>query len=176
MATINGRLNEVDAWGGEGGALPPGEYTFVIETAKQGQSQKGNPQLELDLKVVSEGEYKGRTTKQWYTLNFEKEAPRKRLKALVVATGIALDGNGNFDDQQLKGTTFTGDVQVESYEVDDVVTGKKLVKERTRIINERPAGGARAAAPAAASAPAAGGFTPNAPAAAVRGAPLTPVQ
>lgn len=176
MAQIHGRLNDVDAWGGEGGALPPGEYHFLIEEAKQAQSKNGKPQLELDLKVLNEGEMKGRSTKQWYTLNFEKDAPRKRLKSLVLATGIPLDGNGDFDDTQLKGTSFVGDVQSETYEVADQVSGQKLVKERTRIVNERPAngGGVRAAAPAAA-----GGFVANAPGnyppPANRGNPLTPV-
>lgn len=180
MAQIHGRLNDVDAWGGEGGALPPGEYVFVIEEAKQAQSKNGKPQLELDLKVISDGEFKGRSTKQWYTLNFEKDAPRKRLKALVIATGIRLDGNGDFDDAQLKGTTFMGDVQSESYEVADAVTGQKLVKERSRIVNERMANANGAAPVAAAGAPAGGGFVPNAapasfPQPANRGNPLTPV-
>lgn len=182
MAQIHARLNEVEAWGGEGGALPPGEYHFLIEEAKQAQSKNGKPQLELDLKVLSEGEFKGRSTKQWYTLNFEKDVPRKRLKSLILATGIPLDGNGDFDDSQLKGTTFVGDVQVEQYEaVDQVSGGQKVVKERTRIVNERPAGSVSGVPQPSANPAAAGGFVPNAPAGgfpaspAARGNPLTPV-
>lgn len=178
MAQIHARLNDVEAWGGEGGMLPPGEYHFMIENAVQAQSKNGKPQLELDLVVINEGEMKGRKSKQWYTLNFEKDTPRKRLKQLILATGIPLDGNGDFDDAQLKGATFVADLVAEQYEVADQVTGQKLTKDRTRLQNERVAGGASAPAVRSA-APAAGGFVPNAAPAAfpapVRGNPLTPV-
>ena len=158
MARIQGGFNQVQAWGGESEALPPGEYLFEITEMKQGQSKNGNPQLEMSVKVHNEGELYGRGGKFWYTLNFQSEVPRKRLKSLIDATGVSIAADGSIEDQEFVGRYFMADVAHETYTVTDPASGNSVEKSRTRIQNERPVqqqGQGNAAFAASAPAPAA---------------------
>jgi hypothetical protein len=175
MAHIAGRLHEVQPWGGESEALPPGpDYALQIESVEQGQSpKKGTPQLNVTCIVLNEGELHGRKAIFRYNLNLEKDAPRKRLRSLVDATGVQMDDQGGFDDQQLVATAFMADVIHEPYDDVDATTGTKIQKIGVRIQNERPldmqpaAGAAAPAAVAAAPAPAPVAAAPRAVAPAV---------
>lgn len=139
MAYIGGKFHEVQGWGGESEALPPGtDYVFRVDKIAQGQSSTGKPQLELDLVVCNEGELKGRASKSWYTLNFEKDTPRKRVRQLIDATGVQMDQAGGIDDQAFIGRYFVGDVVHEPYQKADPVSGQMVEKTRTKICNERP--------------------------------------
>jgi hypothetical protein len=152
MAHINGRFHEVSAWSGESEALPPGpDYAFQIEGVEQGVSpQKQTPQLNVTCIVLNEGENYGRKGIFRYNLNLDKEAPRKRLRSLIDATGIPMDADGGIDDQDLIGRQFLADVIAENYDVVDGTTGTKITKTASRIQNERPLDGANQAADAAA--------------------------
>lgn len=177
MATIAGRFHEVKGWGGQSESLPPGpDYVFQIDVAQQGQSpKKGTPQLELELTVLNEGELNGRKAFHRLTLNLEKETPRKRMRQLIDATGVPMDGNGNIDDADFVGRIFMADVVEESYEDVDATTGTKISKTAIRVVNERippgAEGGQAAAAPSTAAAALA---APAAPAAQTRQAPAAP--
>lgn len=175
MAHIAGRFHEVNAWGGESEALPAGpDYVLQIEAVEQTvSSKKAVPQLQVTTVVLNEGEYNGRKGMFWYNLDLSKETPRKRIRSLVDATGIALDAEGGFDDADLIGRVFMADVVHEPYKDVDATTGTAIEKTRVRIQNERmvegagqPAGDAAPAAVAPAAAPA-----PAAPAAPVAAAP-----
>lgn len=141
MATIEAGLNDVEAWGGEITQLPPGEYQFKIKAADVEQKEKDGKvisQLVVDYEVLS-GAFAGKPGKAWFTLNFAKDTPRRRLKSLVTAAGITVSPNGSFDSNQLVGCKLNADVIHESYESGpDPITGVKIEKTAVRIVNERP--------------------------------------
>lgn len=163
MATIEANLNEagLDAWGGEISTLPPGEYQFKIKAADVESKEDGEKiknQLVIDYEVVS-GAFSGKIAKAWFNLDFTKDTPRKRLKSLVQAAGIAVSPNGSFDTAQLLGCKLNADVIHRTYEgkPDPVLGGPPPQKTAINIVNERP-------------------FREvvNAPEGAVNGAPSTP--
>lgn len=146
MANIEANLNDIEAWGGEITKLPPGEFSFKIKAAdienkeKDGKTQS---QLVVDLEVIS-GPFAGKTAKSWFGLDFTKDTPRKRLKSLVNASGIAVSPNGSFDSAQLIGCKINADVTHETYMTKaglDVVGGSVIPPEEkiaVRVVNERP--------------------------------------
>lgn len=143
MAIIQAQLNEVDAWGGEIVQLPPGAYSFRIKevATEQKESKDGKPylQLVLDNEVIS-GEFSGKVQKSWFSCDFSKDTPRKRLKSLIVATGIRTTPSGDFDSNDLNGCQYNADVTHETYEgkPDPLNGGKTAPKTAVRIVNERP--------------------------------------
>lgn len=152
MALISQRLHEVDAWGGQGEALPPAEgLVFQITKSAQEQSsgEKKTLQLVLDLVVVSEGELKGRKAFQRYQIGADaKEPARMRLKALILATRIQMNAAGEFDDTQLVGAYFMADSIATTYDSHDAVSGQTVTKKSAKIVNERvPVAAAPAQAP-----------------------------
>lgn len=144
MTQINAGLNDVEAWGGEIVQLPPGSYQFVVKAAdieeKADESGKPKSTLIVSAEVLS-GAFAGKQVKSWFTLDFTKDTPRKRLKSLVLATGIPVDSAGGFDTTNLIGCKFNADVVVSSYEGKaDPLTGVKPMKESAKVVNERPYG------------------------------------
>ena len=141
MPMIEGaNLDNVEAWGGESTQLPPGPYSFRIVKASIEAKSEGKNQLVIDNEVISEGEMKGKTAKSFFMLDFSKEAPKKRLKSLVIATRIPVTG-GNFNSDNLVGTQYDAEVTHESYESKpDPITGQTTTKTATRIVNEMPFG------------------------------------
>lgn len=141
MAIIEANLNEVEAWGGESVQLPPGEYQFKVKNAdveSKADGEKTKLQLVVDYEVLS-GTFAGKTAKAWFQLDFSKDAPRKRLKSLILACNVPLSPNGSFDTAQLVGCKLNADVTHESYESKpDPITGAKVEKTAVRIVNERP--------------------------------------
>jgi hypothetical protein len=158
MAHVNLRVHEVQGWGGESESLPPGtDYVFEVEKAEQGKSaQKGTPQLTLECVVRWPESLEGRKGWARYYL-IDNKGSRARLRQIVDATGIPLDAQGGFDDQDFVGRVFVADVIVEPYEKTDPTTGTTVSKESARIVNERiyaPEGAVEAAPPAPAPQPA----------------------
>lgn len=141
MPMIDAKLNEVDAWGGESTQLPPGPYSFRIKSASIESKAEGKNQLVVENEVISSGEMKGKTAKSFFMLDFSKDAPRKRLKSLVLATKVPVDAAGNFNSDNLVGTQYDAEVTHESYESKpDPITGQTTTKTATRIVNEMPFG------------------------------------
>jgi hypothetical protein len=158
---------------------------FLIEKAVQEpSSKKGTLMLKLELTVASSGELHGRKAFQQYVIDPNaKEGSRRRLKQLIVASGVPLDQTGGFDDAHLLGRHIMADVENEPYTETDPVTGSVVQKSSTRIINERipqqagaapqvPAGYAQP--PMAAVAPQGQFAPPPAAYAAPTGAPMYP--
>lgn len=68
VATIKGRKLRID-WSEElGFGVPEGRYLFKVTDADTGESQKGDPQVILDLIVVAPKKHKGKKQKVWFTL------------------------------------------------------------------------------------------------------------
>jgi hypothetical protein len=141
MAIIqNANLNDVEAWGGEITQLPPGPYQLRIKSAaieEKGSGADVKAQLVIDYEVLS-GAFSSKSIKAWFSLKFDKDTPRKRLKSLIVASGIQLDSQGNFDTNQLVGCKLNADVIHETYESGkDPITGQAVEKLAVRVVNER---------------------------------------
>jgi|SRR5882672_3515850 len=156
MATIEANLNDVEAWGGEVSTLPPGEYQLKVKAADVEQKDsdgKITSQLVVDYEVTS-GAFSGKVVKAWFTLDFTKDTPRKRLKSLVVACNIEVSPNGSFDTAQLVGCQLNADVIHQTYmSKPDPITGNPVEKTSVRVVNERRSGpvNASVAAPASGS-------------------------
>lgn len=149
---IDMNLNDenITPWDGQGGSnkpIPDGEYEFEIKMVEKQTSKKGNPTLVVDLEVVTDGEAKGLTCRQWYSLKQDVDASRRRMKSLILASGIALDGQGGFSAQQLVGAHFIATVRHEEYEDMNAQTGQPVTKTGTRVISERPVAPPEKAAP-----------------------------
>ncbi len=140
---VGANLNDVDAWGGESVQLPPGPYQLRVKGADVEQKDKEGKittQLVLDYEVVS-GAMSGKTLKAWFSLDFSKDVPRKRLKSLVLACGVPIDPSGSFDTAALVGCKINADVVHETYDSKpDPITGGVSQKTAIRVVNERPFG------------------------------------
>jgi hypothetical protein len=137
--------------------VEPGTYDFSIDKAVFDQSRKGNRTLRITAKIESEGEMKGRTLTGSYVIS-DDEFARRRMKALIEASGAVLDAQGGFSRESLVGLYFTADVVLDTFDDIDAKTGQPVTKEFTKWIGERayeggavPAQAPKAAAPAAAA-------------------------
>jgi hypothetical protein len=146
--------------------VDPGTYDFQIDKAVFDQSRKGNRTLRVTAKVVSEDQMKGRTLVGSYVIS-DDEFARRRMKALIEASGAMLDAQGGFARESLVGLYFTADVVVDTFDDIDAKTGLPVTKDFTKWIGERVYEGAPAAAQPSAKAAAAA-------AAPAQGAPRRP--
>jgi hypothetical protein len=96
MVQINFRAGENTGSGWE--PLPEGTYVFEIQSVNVGNSNAGNPQLEVSM-LIMDGPREGETTKTWYSL-----LPQSgwNLRGLLDALGIdytvgGADGEGRED-------------------------------------------------------------------------------
>ena len=137
MPMIDAKLNEVDAWGGESTQLPPGPYSFRIKSASIESKAEGKNQLVVENEVISSGEMKGKTAKSFFMLDFSKDAPRKRLKSLVLATKVPVDAAGNFNSDNLVGTQYDAEVTHESYESKPDPLRTRLRPRLLRVLSTR---------------------------------------
>jgi hypothetical protein len=128
----------VQPWNGASVSIPPGEdYAFQIVEAKQeASSQKGTPQLRIDVVVLNDGDPRGRKGVFWYALT-EKAAGR--LRSLFDAVGgVPLDGTGSIaNDQDFVNKQFVADVINDPYEKTNPATGQITTLDRSKIQNER---------------------------------------
>ena len=130
-----------DAWDGESGFNPPaqGDYVFRVTEAEQSKSSKGNQMLVTTLEVVSaaegqETDQAGKTMKDWRTWHTQGGA--RRLKSLVLASGIEPDKSGSFDTDDLVGREFVATVVVETRPVSNP-DGTTTEYDNARIYKER---------------------------------------
>ena len=96
VATIKGRKLQI-AWDEElGFGVPEGRYLFKVTDANTGESQKGDPQVILDLIVVAPKKHKGKKQKVWFTLTpgalrFFREACEALLGKAMPKKASAID-------------------------------------------------------------------------------------
>jgi hypothetical protein len=160
----------ITAHDGRSQRIEPGTYDFEIDKAVFDQSKKGNRTLRVTAKVASDGEMKGRTLTGSYVIS-EDEFARRRMKALIEASGAVLDEKGGFARESLVGLYFTADVIIDTFDDIDAKSGQPITKEFTKWIGERPyegvgavAAAPKAAAPAPVTAPQGGPRRPAPPA------------
>lgn len=147
--------------------VEPGTYDWEITKAVFDQSKKGNRTLRVTAVVTTEeSPMKGRSLVGTYVIS-EDDFARRRMKALVEATGVQVDANGGLSKDAFVGTHFTADVVVDTFDDIDSKTGQPVTKDFTKWIGERPYEGTApvAAASKPAAAPAASGSAPRRPAA-----------
>lgn len=139
MAYVNLKVGDVKGWDGKSEGLPPGEdYVLEVIAAEQDKSPvKGTPQLTLECNVLWPEAYEGRKTWARYFL-LDNKGSRGRLRSIVDATGVAVDSNGGFDDQEFVGKIFVADVINEPYDKVDATTGTSVEKQSSKVVNERP--------------------------------------
>ena len=137
-AYVDMHLNEdgLQPWDGRSRGIDAGsDYPLEVKECVREISKAGNPMLTVTYEVLS-GPCQGRTQKAWYTIS-EKKGSRTRMLALTRATGIPLDANGGFAADAIVGCQIIADVQPDPAEV-ELPDGSTVVKEYTRIVNERP--------------------------------------
>lgn len=123
------------AWSGESASLPIGDYKAKIVDYENGTSSNQNPQSILTFEVT-EGEYKGRKMRAWYTRTAKAIG---RLLNLLQACGLALDGKKGFSPSALKGQELViGITESISEGEANPMTGKKETKVFSQVFNERP--------------------------------------
>jgi len=146
--------------------VEPGTYDWEITKAVFDQSKKGNRTLRVTAIVNTEDSpMKGRSLVGTYVIS-EDDFARRRMKALVEATGVQVDANGGLSKDAFVGTHFTADVVVDTFDDIDSKTGQPVTKDFTKWIGERPyEGSAPAAAASKPAAPAATAAAPRRPAA-----------
>lgn len=159
--------------------VEPGTYDWEITKAIFDQSKKGNRTLRLTAQVVTEDSpMKGRSLVGTYVIS-EDDFARRRMKAIVEATGVEIDAQGGLSKDAFVGTRFTADVVVDTFDDIDAKTGLPVTKDFTKWNGERTYEGAAltaSAKPAVAPAAAAGTAPrrPAAPAATGNGRPTAP--
>jgi len=92
--------------------IPPGNYLATIVKAEEGVSQKGNPKIDLQWKVVDEeGNFDGRIV--FDTLTFTEKA-LFRVKSTLRAVGFDKDFSGEIDCDDLIGESAMLLVEIEA--------------------------------------------------------------
>lgn len=150
----------ITAHDGRSQRIDPGTYDFEVKEAKFDQSRKGNRTLRVTAAVIDESPMKGRTMVCSYVIA-DDEFARRRMKALIQATDIALDPQGGFSREALIGTRFTADVVIDTFDDIDSKTGQPVTRDVTKWQGERLYEGQ--AAPAAKAAPQQTASTQGAP-------------
>lgn len=96
VATVKGRKLRI-AWDEEHGfGVPEGRYLFKVSDVDTGESQKGDPQVILNLIVLAPKKHKGKTQKVWFTLTpaalrFFREACEALLGKAMPRKASAID-------------------------------------------------------------------------------------
>jgi hypothetical protein len=145
--------------------VEPGTYDWEITKAVFDQSKKGNRTLRVTANVITEDSpMKGRSLVGTYVIS-EDEFARRRMKALVEATGVQVDANGGLSKDAFVGTHFTADVVVDTFDDIDSKTGQPVTKDFTKWIGERPYEGSAPVQAAKPTAPASTATAPRRPAA-----------
>ena len=159
----------ITAHDGRSQRVDPGTYDFEIKEAKFDQSRKGNRTLRVTVAVIDESPMKGRSMVNSYVIS-DDEFARRRMKALIQATDIALDPQGGFSREALIGARFTADVIIDTFDDIDAKTGQPVTRDVTKWQGERLyEGGAAPAAKAAPQQAAAPQGAPRRPAAPAQG-------
>jgi len=127
----------ITAHDGRSQRIEPGTYDFEIDKAVFDQSKKGNRTLRVTAKVATDGsEMKGRTLTGSYVIS-DDEFARRRMKALIEASGAVLDEKGGFARESLVGLYFTADVIIDTFDDIDAKSGLPTTKEFTKWNGER---------------------------------------
>lgn len=94
-----GSMQNVEAWKA-GGPPPPGTYLARIDSAEEGTSSGGHPELQLSWTVI-DGEYDGAEIREWLVYT---PAAIGKFKALIQATGVEV----NQEDAELQPDALIG--------------------------------------------------------------------
>lgn len=129
----------LEGWDGKTRQLvPPGEYVLEVIDAKQTVSKKGNPTLNVEYRIVSEGDAFGKTVKQWYSLDPGNEWSRKRLKhVLVDALQVPLTEGGGFSTGSMMGLQMSAEVVHETSKQWDEKNKKEVEYTNEKVCSER---------------------------------------
>lgn len=116
-------LDQAEAWSA-GSLLLPGIHTVVIDTAEEGESSNGNPQIELNFRAVA-GEQEGGTIRDWLVV-----VPKTygKVRSLLEATGFVIE-SGEFElpTEQLPGRNLSIHVAAEQDRQDPTKTRNRVV-------------------------------------------------
>lgn len=109
MPKVN--LNDVDAWEGDGaGPTPDGSYKVKVEAIEERTGPKGE-YWNLELKIA-DGSFAGRSL--YDNLSFTDKS-LGRLKQVLAALGVKMDGEFDLKPSMLKGKTAHVLVRREAY-------------------------------------------------------------
>lgn len=135
----------LSSWDGKTRDLvPAGEYVLEIADIKVGQSKKGNNTIEVEWKVVSEGDAYGKSFRQWYstgqTGNAKSDSVNKRrLKHVFIdCLGVTLLPGGGFSTGDCMGRRLIGEVTHESRTEFSVQRNQEVEYVNERLAGERP--------------------------------------
>ena len=97
-------------------ATPPGRYAFSIQEAPElGLSKANNQMLTVVHTIETEGDYQGRTVKNWLVI----KNPIK-IKRLALAVGMSREEiEAGFDTEELVGKSGEFILKSETYKDDD---------------------------------------------------------
>jgi hypothetical protein len=126
--TIEMNLDEVEAWSGSG-PPPPGTHVARIDSAAEGESSGGYPQIELDLRVTA-GDANGATIRDWLVAI---PSTYGKVKQLLEAAGVEIpQGAFALDVSVLEGRPVQIVVRENEY----------LGEKRMRVMAYEPVNGA----------------------------------
>lgn len=135
-------LNDVNASDGDFTTISPGDYIFEVEKVAGGQSKKGKPKMQVNLRVIealdeANKAMEGEMAIQSFSLDRSKKFPRQRIKALVNACGAEIDDQGGLHVDDLMNARFVASVKHEESTEIDTVTQEKTVRVFARVFRER---------------------------------------
>ena len=141
---INMGMNDKDLTPADGrkfDRVEPGTYDFEVEKAIFDLSKNtGKKTLKITAKVVTEGEMLGKKMTGTYVIG-DGDFERRRMKSIVIATGVDVDANGGFNREALQGLVFTADVILDEYKALNPQTGLEEMRPFTKWCSERPVEG-----------------------------------
>lgn len=115
--------------------VPPGTYEVLVTNAEEGRASTGTPSIELDLEIMSAGEFRGRTVKDWVYIT---ERALWRVRMLLEGLQIEVP-EGSFDLEPAKLINRRCEISVEHEVYDD--------KVRVRVRRYSPVEGEAEVAP-----------------------------
>lgn len=124
--------------------IPVGQYVLEVADVKLGQSKKGNNTIEVEWKVVSEGDAYGKTFRQWYgtgqTGNSKSDQiSKRRLKHVFVdCLGVSVLAGGGFSTGDCVGRRLIGEVTHETRTEYSQQRGGEVEYTNERLAAERP--------------------------------------
>ena len=138
-------LSDIDAWDGEQSSADAGDYLGPIVNVERKPTSTGKTMLVVQTEIEaaadgSETPMKGRQVWNRYT---ESGKALKRLKALLLATGVQINSRGGYNAKELVGKKYAFTVFKEEYDATDEVTGDVETRMGTKVRGERRPDGQR---------------------------------
>lgn len=97
--------------------VPPGTYEVLVTDAEEGRSSTGKPCIELSLEIMSSGDFRGRTLKDWVYIT---EAALWRVRMLLDGLQVEVP-EGEFDLEPSKLINRRCEISVEHEVYDNKV-------------------------------------------------------